>query len=84
MNSLHKRAIELLRKCTFAPATNAKRFVRDMTEKSEDYELSEKQTDFLWKLVWQYRKQHRNKWFTYFAKDKVAPDKPQPIINWIE
>ena len=64
-------AIQILSRCTFAPATTAKRFVRDMSTKSSDYELSDKQKSYLWKLVYQYRGQHKNKWFTAHAENMM-------------
>lgn len=49
--------IEALNQCSFLPGSYQKRFVRDMGMRPMDYELSEKQTAYLDKLYWQYRKQ---------------------------
>jgi hypothetical protein len=47
--------------------------VRDLSgkEDKQGYELSEKQKRYLWKLVYQYRKQHTDKWFTVHAQNLI-------------
>jgi len=49
--------IHALSLCTFLPASYDKRFVRDMTCLPFDHELSDKQSVFLDKLYYRYRKQ---------------------------
>ena len=83
MNDLQKKAVSLLNRCTFIPGSFDKRFVRTLNGKGEK-PITENQEKYLWKLVWAYRKQHRNKWFTYYAMDKLALDKPQPQIDWVD
>ncbi len=64
-------ALSILKLCTFLPGSTAKKFVHQMSSLSdkEGYELSEKQVNYLWKLVYMYRKQHKNKWFTTHAEN---------------
>lgn len=79
MTNTQIQAIRLLRGCTFQPATYVKRFVRSLSEISdkENYELSEKQRLYLWKLVYQYRRQHGDKWFTAHAENLLEKWKNQ-------
>lgn len=71
MTGLEQDGLKLLRRCTFQPGTSAKRFVRDLSTESD---LTEKQKAYLWKLVFQYRRQHKNKWFTYYAAELTETD----------
>lgn len=50
-------AIQLLNRCTFLPGSYEKRFVGDMSMKSKDYELTDRQAQFLMKLAYYYRGQ---------------------------
>lgn len=49
--------VEDLARCTFAPATAEKRFVRRLVAKGRDYELSEAGLIRLSKIHYRYRKQ---------------------------
>lgn len=49
--------IQALAKCTFLPASPAKRFVRSIANKKEDDELSQNQVAYLTSLFHSYRKQ---------------------------
>jgi hypothetical protein len=73
VKDIHIQALNLLNRCTFLPGSFAKRFVRDLSgkEDKQGYELSEKQKRYLWKLVYQYRKQHTDKWFTVHAQNLI-------------
>lgn len=74
MTDLEKSAISLLSGCTFLPGSYPKLFVRDLVaikQNNPEFELSDKQKNYLWKLTYQYRRQHGNKWFTYYAKTKI-------------
>lgn len=57
MEQYQRDMINELRACTFLPGSYQKRFVRDMSTKPDDYELSEKQAAFLEKLHYMYREQ---------------------------
>lgn len=55
------RAIKMLSRCTFLPASFDKRFVRSMVDKANDPEptpLTPKQDALLWRMVHRYRRQH--------------------------
>ena len=71
MTETQIHALRLLVPCTFQPGSFPKRFVRDLNSivDKETRELTEKQKRYLWKLVYQYRKQHGNKWFTVHAQN---------------
>lgn len=63
MTEEQKGKITALRKCTFVAGSYDKRFVRDMTsvldsKDADTYELSEKQSAFLDKIFYRYRRQH--------------------------
>lgn len=79
MTDLEIKAIKLLAKCTFVPATNTKSFVRNMeglANGKPEQELSEGQKKYLWQCVWRFRRQHRNKWFIHYAHKKAKIEKP--------
>lgn len=57
MDSEQITMIEALNRCTFAVGSYQKRFVRDMSTMPHDKKLSDKQSLFLDKLYWLYRKQ---------------------------
>ncbi len=57
MTPLERDATKALGQCRFLPGTSAKRFARDLAEKSDDYELSPKQKKFFWFLCWRFRRQ---------------------------
>lgn len=84
MTSVEIDAIQILSKCTFMPGTTAKRFVRQLSCVQSEYELSDKQQDYLWILVFQYRRQHKNKWFAYYAADKIGKESPTDVKWEIE
>jgi hypothetical protein len=67
---------DLLRHCTFLPASFEKRFARDMYALSqhEDAALSAKQAAFLDKCYWRYRKQVR------FYAD-IWKQEPPPFVQ---
>ncbi len=68
MDKYQREMINELSACTFLPGSYQKRFVRDLSTKPDDYELSEKQTAFLEKLHYMYRKQigkHRGRGYGY-------------------
>lgn len=50
-------AIEALARCSFLPGSWDKRFARDMAATAEDYRLTAKQRQCLWKMAWKYRRQ---------------------------
>lgn len=79
MDAHEQKAIGLLAGCRFAVGSFPKRFIRDLMSLKvvqPDRELTENQKNYLWKLVYQYRKQHRNKWFIYYAHKKANIEKP--------
>ena len=54
-------AIKSLKKCTFLPGNYNKRFVRRMnTLALRDEQMSDRQLVNLWRLVWRYRRQHKD------------------------
>lgn len=57
MTPEQRNKVNLLRRCRFLPGSFDKRFVRDMSTKSDDYELSKKQATYLDKTFTRYRKQ---------------------------
>ena len=57
MTETERRAFLALNGCTFLPGSYDKRFARSFSNPPADYELSEKQRAFLWKLVWKYHRQ---------------------------
>ena len=61
MTQEQKQMLAALRNCTFLPGSYDKRFVNDMSNKAEDYELSDKQAVFLEKLHHRYRRQIGNR-----------------------
>lgn len=71
MTPIQIKALSLLSGCTFLPGSFDKRFVRDLSSlpDKEAKELTDKQKRYLWKLVYKYRKQHDDKWFTVHAQN---------------
>lgn len=57
MSAEQYQKIQALKRCTFLPGSYQKRFVRDMSAKPEDFELSEKQAVYVDKLYYMYRRQ---------------------------
>jgi hypothetical protein len=51
------KMVEDLVRCTFAPATAEKRFVRQLHAKGREHELSERGLIYLSKIHYRYRKQ---------------------------
>lgn len=54
MTDEERLAADAIAKCNFTPGSPPKRFAREM---SYHPEITEGQRSFLWKLVWQYRRQ---------------------------
>jgi hypothetical protein len=53
-----KQIINMLITCSFLPGSNDKKFVYNMKAKMQyDYQLSDKQKTYLYKLLHRYRKQ---------------------------
>jgi hypothetical protein len=95
MTGIQITAIGLLNGCTFQVGSFDKRFVRDLAAlpDKETRELTEKQIHYLWKLVYKYRRQHGNKWFTAHAENLISnwevkaikelmPDRPKLKTNY--
>jgi hypothetical protein len=51
------RILEALVRCSFAPATSPKRFVRQMTARNRAKPLSDRQRAYLWAIAWSWRRQ---------------------------
>lgn len=49
--------LDALSRCRLLPASWEKRFIRHLSGVSDDYTLSEKQREWVWKLVQKYRRQ---------------------------
>lgn len=60
MTSEQYSKVRALGMCTYLPGSYQKRFIGDMTTKTIEYELTEKQSVFIEKLYWQYRRQINN------------------------
>lgn len=71
MKQIQIKALSLLSGCTFLPGSFDKRFMRDLSAlpDKQTKELTEKQNRCLWKLVYKYRRQHDDKWFTAHAEN---------------
>lgn len=63
MDDEEKQASQALCKCTYLPGSFEKRFARDMDtlSKSPCPEITAKQRTWLWKQVYRYRKQIKDK-----------------------
>lgn len=57
MTTDEMQAVMALVRCTFLPGSWDKRFVRALGQHARDTPLSDKQREWLWKLVWKYRRQ---------------------------
>lgn len=83
-------AAKALSKCSFLPATFAKRFARSLGEiaQSETPVISENQALNLWRLVWKYRRQIPDH-LVSLAQQKLdeageGPSKPRPSLGDLE
>lgn len=73
------RAIRLLSRCTFLPASWDKRFVRDMVAKANDPEpvpLTERQHRCLMEKVHRYRRQHKGCTCLVCLREQMKRDNP--------
>ena len=61
-------AIRAIADVTYPPAIGAKRFARQIQGETE---LTAGQRDFLWKIVWRYRRQIKDKALVAVAEDKL-------------
>lgn len=63
MTALEQDAARALGKCTYLPGSFEKRFARDMAShaSSESPQITERQRAWLWKQVYRYRKQIKDK-----------------------
>lgn len=57
MTKLQLQMVKELSRCSFAPATAEKRFVRNLATKPKDYKLSERGLIYLAKIHYRFRKQ---------------------------
>lgn len=57
MTSEQYSKVRALGMCKYLPGSYQKRFIGDMTTKTIEHDLTEKQSIFIEKLYWQYRHQ---------------------------
>lgn len=74
MTDLERLAVKALSGVTFLPGHPHKRFARDMAAKAADYQLSARQSAWLWFLVVRYRRQINPK-VVEIARRFVEPSK---------
>lgn len=61
MTTEQHQLIARLAKCSFLPGSFEKRFIRDLSQKTPDYELGSKQAVYLEAMAHRYRKQLKSK-----------------------
>lgn len=68
-------AVNALYACRFQAGSYDKGFVRDLASTNEptERELSERQRNYLWKLVYRYRAQHEDKELLAISAEFYTP-----------
>lgn len=77
MSEIERAAVAGLCRCTFLPTTWDKRFVRALAQHDSTKPLSEKQQEWLWKLVWKYRRQIEDTVLIRHAQRQIDPNVAQ-------
>lgn len=77
MTDIERAAVAGLWRCTFLPGTWDKRFSRALAKRDASKPLSEKQQEWLWKLVWKYRRQIPEQRVILHAQRQIDPNVAQ-------
>jgi hypothetical protein len=84
MTDDERAAVAGLWRCTFLPGSWDKRFARALAQRDASKPLSDKQRDWLWRLVWKYRRQIPDARIVRVAQRYIDPQEAEQLTFVVE